>query len=59
MSEPNWARRSMWIGDNLDTMRGMNSESAGYIYLEPTFNSNRNSSAPSGSEADGAECPAS
>ena len=24
---PNWQNRTMWTGDNLDIMRGMNSES--------------------------------
>ena len=23
---PNWANRTLWTGDNLDIMRGMNSE---------------------------------
>ena len=54
MSEPNWANRTMWTGDNLDIMRGMNSESVDLIYLDPPFNSNRNYAAPIGSEAAGA-----
>ena len=28
MNNPNWKNRTMWTGDNLDVMRGMNSESA-------------------------------
>ena len=44
----------MWTGDNLDIMRGMNSESVDLIYLDPPFNSNRTYSAPIGSEAAGA-----
>ena len=44
----------MWTGDNLDIMRGMNSDSVDLIYLDPPFNSNRNYSAPIGSEAAGA-----
>ena len=44
----------MWTGDNLDIMRGMNSESVDLIYLDPPFNSNRNYAAPIGSEAAGA-----
>ena len=51
---PNWTNRTMWTGDNLDVMRGMNSESVDLIYLDPPFNSNRNYSAPIGSEAAGA-----
>ena len=54
MSEPNWVNRTMWTGDNLDIMRGMNSESVDLIYLDPPFNSNRNYAAPIGSEAAGA-----
>ena len=44
----------MWTGDNLDVMRGMNSECVDLIYLDPPFNSNRNYSAPIGSQAAGA-----
>ncbi len=44
----------MWTGDNLDIMRGMNSESVDLIYLDPPFKSDRNYSAPIGSEAAGA-----
>ena len=44
----------MWTGDNLDIMRGMNSESVDLLYLDPPFNSNRNYAAPIGSEAAGA-----
>ena len=54
MTAPNWANRTMWTGDNLDIMRGMNSESVDLIYLDPPFNSNRNYAAPIGSEAAGA-----
>ena len=44
----------MWTGDNLDIMRGMNSESVDLTYLDPPFNSNEDYSAPVGSEAAGA-----
>ena len=54
MNKPNWANRTMFTGDNLDIMRGMNSESVDLIYLDPPFNSNRNYAAPIGSEAAGA-----
>ena len=43
----------MWTGDNLPILRGMNSESGDLIYLDPPFNSNRDYSAPIGSEAAG------
>ena len=54
MNEPNWTNRTMWTGDNLDIMRGMNSESVDLIYLDPPFNSNQDYAAPIGSEAAGA-----
>ena len=50
----NWTNRTMWTGDNLDIMRGMNSASVDLIYLDPPFNSNRDYSAPIGSKAAGA-----
>ena len=50
----NWRNRTLWTGDNLDVMRGMNSESVNLIYLDPPFNSNTDYSAPIGSEAAGA-----
>ena len=51
---PNWANRSIFVGDNLDVLRGMNSASVDLVYLDPPFNSNRNYSAPVGSDAAGA-----
>ncbi len=51
----NWKNRTMWTGDNLDIVRGMNSESVDLIYLDPPFNSKHNYAAPVGSEAAGAE----
>ena len=50
----NFVNRTLWTGDNLDIMRGMNSESVDLIYLDPPFNSNRNYAAPIGSAAAGA-----
>ena len=55
MSNPNWTNRTLWTGDNLDIMRGMNSESVDLLYLDPPFNSKHNYAAPIGSEAAGAE----
>ena len=54
MSAPNWANQTIWTGDNLAIMRGMNSGSVDLIYLDPPFNSNRNYEAPIGSKAAGA-----
>ena len=50
----NWANQTIWTGDNLDIMRGMNSESVDLIYLDPPFNSKANYAAPIGSKAAGA-----
>ena len=50
----NVKNRTLFTGDNLDVMRGMNSESVDLIYLDPPFNSNRDYAAPIGSEAAGA-----
>ena len=50
----NFADKTIWTGDNLDIMRGMNSESVDLIYLDPPFNSNQNYAAPVGSAAAGA-----
>ena len=47
--------KTIFTGDNLPIMRGMNSDSVDLIYLDPPFNSNANYAAPIGSEAAGAE----
>ena len=54
MANPNWNNQTIWTGDNLDIMRGMNSESVDLIYLDPPFNSKANYAAPIGSQAAGA-----
>ncbi len=54
MASPNWANQTIWTGDNLDIMRGMNSASVDLIYLDPPFNSKHNYAAPIGSKAAGA-----
>ena len=54
MAIANWKNQTIWTGDNLDVMRGMNSESVDLIYLDPPFNSDKTYSAPIGSEAAGA-----
>ena len=50
----NFADRTIWTGDNLEILRGLNSASVDLIYLDPPFNSNRNYAAPVGSAAAGA-----
>ena len=52
--ERNFAPRTIWTGDNLDILRGLNSETVDLIYLDPPFNSNKTYSAPIGSKAAGA-----
>ena len=54
MPAPNFANRTIWTGDNLDIMRGLNAKSVDLIYLDPPFNSNRDYAAPVGSKAAGA-----
>ncbi len=54
MPKPNFVDKTIWTGDNLDILRGLNSESVDLIYLDPPFNSNRNYAAPVGSRAAGA-----
>ena len=53
-SAANWKNQTIWTGDNLPIMRGMNSESVDLIYLDPPFNSKANYAAPIGSKAAGA-----
>ena len=50
----NFASETIWTGDNLHVMRGMNAECVDLIYLDPPFNSNRTYEAPIGSKAAGA-----
>ena len=50
----NWTDKTIFIGDNLHVMRGMNSNSVDLIYLDPPFNSNQDFAAPIGSQAAGA-----
>ena len=54
MAEPNFSNRTVWVGDNLHVMRGINSECIDLIYLDPPFNSNQDYAAPIGSIAAGA-----
>ena len=53
-AKPNWSNQTIWTADNLDIMRGMNSDSVDLIYLDPPFNSKANYAAPIGSKAAGA-----
>ena len=55
METTNIKPKTIFTGDNLPIMRGMNSASVDLIYLDPPFNSNANYAAPIGSKAAGAE----
>ena len=54
MAAANFADKTIWTGDNLDILRGLNSECVDLVYLDPPFNSNRDYAAPVGSAAAGA-----
>ena len=54
MSNSNVENRTVFTGDNLNVLRGMNSNSVDLIYLDPPFNSNKQYAAPVGSKAAGA-----
>ena len=54
MAASNFADKTIWTGDNLDILRGINSECVDLIYLDPPFNSNQDYAAPVGSKAAGA-----
>ena len=51
----NVASRTIFTGDNLDILRGINSECVDLIYLGPPFKSDQTYAAPLDSEAKGAE----
>lgn len=55
MANPNWHSKTIWTGDCLYILRGMNSETVDLIYLDPPWNSKANYAAPIGSKAAGAE----
>ena len=55
MATCNVPSRTIFTGDNLDILRGINSECVDLIYLDPPFNSNQSYAAPLDSEARGAE----
>ena len=54
MAEPNFQNRSLYHGDNLDFLRGMNSETVHLIATDPPFNKNRDFLADPDSLAKGA-----
>ncbi len=50
----NVKNRTLFIADNLDILRGINSDCIDLIYLDPPFNSKKQYKAPIGSPAEGA-----
>ena len=52
MGERNFKDRTLFIADNLNILRGMNSATADLIHLDPPFNSQREHKAPAGSQAE-------
>jgi len=50
----NVKNRTLFIADNLDIMRGIDSNTIDLIYLDPPFNTKKNYKAPIGSPAEGA-----
>ena len=55
MTDCNIPNRTIFCGDNIDVLRGINSECIDLIYLDPPFNKNKKFTAPIGSSAEGAE----
>ena len=55
MAEPNFRNRTLYHGDNLDFLRGMNSETVHLIATDPPFNKNRDFHATPDSLASGAK----
>ena len=50
MTAPNWENRTVFTGDNVDVLRGMNSESVDLIYLDPPFKSDKKYASPIGDD---------
>ncbi len=55
MAELNIKNRTIYCCDNLDILRGINSDCIDLIYLDPPFNKRKTFSAAAGSSAEGAE----
>lgn len=55
MAEPNFKNRTLYHGDNLDFLRGMNSETVHLVATDPPFNKNRDFHATPDSLAAGAK----
>ena len=55
MLAPNWSNRTLFHGDNLAVLRGMNSETVDLIATDPPFNKGRDFHATPDSLAAGAK----
>ena len=55
MAEPNFRNRTLYHGDNLESLRGMNSETVDLIATDPSFNKSRDFHATPDSLAAGAK----
>ncbi len=55
MTVCNIPNRTVYCHDNLDVLRGINSECIDLIYLDPPFNKNKEFTAPIGSSAEGVQ----
>ena len=55
MAERNFANRTLYHGDNLDSLRGMNSRSVNLIVTDPPFNKSRDFHATPDSLSSGAQ----
>ena len=53
MTTPNWKNRTVFVGDNVNVLRGMNSESVDLIYLDPPFKSDKKYERPIGGDKAG------
>ena len=54
MPDCNVENRTIFCDDNLDVLKGINSECIDLIYLDPPFNKNKEFTAPIGTSAEGA-----
>ena len=52
--KPNLQSRTIFLGDNLDFLRGINSACIDLVYADPPFNKKKQFTAPIGSAAEGA-----
>ena len=54
MNKSNLKNRTIYCKDNIEILKGINSNSIDLIYLDPPFNKNKTFSAPIGSSSEGA-----